>query len=144
MKKEILNIENIVVGCESCTSDEAIVACGNMFVEKGYVEEPYIQGMLNRDHGLSVYIGNSLAIPHGEYEVSKHVKETGIVVRIYPKGIDWHGEQVNIVIGIAAQGDEHMAILSNIAVALCEMDVVEQVIKCNDATFIHNVLTQGA
>ncbi len=143
MKKEVLSIENIVLGCESCISDEAIVSCGNMFVEKGYVEKGYIEGMLNRDHSLSVYIGNTLAIPHGEYEVSKYVKETGLVVRIYPNGIDWHGETVNIVIGIAAHGDDHMAVLSNIAIALCEMETVEKVIHTKDVNFIYELLTQG-
>lgn len=144
MKREVLNIDSIVLNCESCTSDEAIIACGNMFVEKGYVEAGYIEGMLNRDHNISVFIGNSLAIPHGEYEVSKYVKETGLVVRVYPNGIDWHGEEVKIVIGIAAKGDEHMTILSNIAIALCEMEVVEKVVNSNDVNFIHQILTQGA
>lgn len=40
----------------------------------GYIEEPYIQGMLNRDHDLTTYIGNDIAIPHGEYEVKDYVK----------------------------------------------------------------------
>ena len=65
----ILEKSSIVLDCPSCTSDEAIVAVGKLLQEKGYIEEPYIQGMLNRDHDLTTYIGNDLAIPHGEYDV---------------------------------------------------------------------------
>lgn len=48
--------------------------------------------MLNRDHSLTTYIGNDIAIPHGEYEVKDCVKKTGIAVMIYPDGIPWAQE----------------------------------------------------
>lgn len=141
-KNAILDKKNIILNCKASTSDEAIVAMGNLLKDAGYIEEGYIQGMLNRDHSLTTYIGNDLAIPHGEYEVKDCVKKTGIAVMIYPEGIKWADGNVRIVIGIAAKNDDHMTILANIADKLGDMDVVEQVIK-GDVDFIYNVLAKG-
>lgn len=136
----ILEKKNILLNCHARTSDEAIIAIGNVLHQGEYIENGYIQGMLNRDHSLTTYIGNDIAIPHGEYEVRDCVKKTGLAVMIYPEGISWAQANVRIVIGIAAKNDEHMPILANIADKLGTMNTVEQVIK-GDVAFIHNLLT---
>ncbi|WP_300956359.1 PTS sugar transporter subunit IIA [uncultured Dubosiella sp.] len=143
-KPQILKLENIRIGQHVKTSDEAICSIGQLLVEAGYVEAPYIQGMLNRDHNLSVYIGNDIAIPHGEYEVKDYVKKTGLAVDIYPEGITWgEGNTVRIVIGIAATTDEHVTILQNIAEKLGDMDMVEKVVN-GTPEFILSVLAGDA
>jgi PTS system mannitol-specific IIC component len=142
MEKEILSKNAIVTNCVANTSDEAITAIGNVLLENGYIEEPYIEGMLVRDHSVTTYIGNDIAIPHGEYEVKPYVKETGLAVMIYPEGIDWHGAKVRIVIGIAAKDNDHMEILSNIALKLCEMETVNAIVDTQDKEYIYNVLTR--
>lgn len=141
-KNSILKKQSIALHCTSCSSDDAIKAVGKMLLQENYIEEPYIDGMLQRDHSLTTYIGNHIAIPHGEYEVKQYVSNTGLAVMIYPKGIDWHGELVKIVIGIAAKNDDHMEILSNIACKLCELEVVEQIVNSDNVDFIHEVLTK--
>lgn len=142
-KKAILEKKNILLNCQAANSDEAIVAMGNLLKDSGYIEEGYIQGMLNRDHSLTTYIGNDIAIPHGEYEVKDCVKRTGIAVMIYPEGVAWAQGTARIVIGIAAKNDDHMTILANIADKLGDMDVVEEVVKGN-VDFIYNVLAGDA
>lgn len=142
-KKEILEKRNILLNCHAQTSDEAIIAMGKLLKDSGYITEGYIQGMLNRDHSLTTYIGNDIAIPHGEYEVKDCVLKTGIAVMIYPKGIDWAGGRARIVIGIAAKNDDHMAILANIADKLGEMETVEKVVA-GDVDTIYNILVKGA
>lgn len=137
----ILSRSNIKVNCKAKDSDEAIVAVGELLKASGYIEEAYIQGMLNRDHSLTTYIGNDLAIPHGEYEVKEAVLKTGLAVMIYPDGIKWANGNVRIVIGIAAKNDDHMMILANIASKLCEMETVEEIVKSQDIDFIYEVLT---
>ena len=141
-EKTTLKKDSIRLHCASCTSDEAIVAIGKVLLGDGYIDEEYIEGMLARDHSLTTFIGNMIAIPHGEYEVKQYVKETGLAVMIYPEGIDWHGEMVKIVIGIAAKNDDHMEILANIACKLCEMEVVEKIVNSEDVNFIYDVLTK--
>ena len=139
-KNEILSQENIRLNQHAASSDEAIVSVGKQLMKAGYIDEPYINGMLNRDHGLTTYIGNDIAIPHGEYEVKDYVKRTGLAVDVYPDGISWGGGNVRIVIGIAATTDEHVRILQNIAEKLSDMAMVEKVVN-GDPKFIYELLT---
>lgn len=139
-KNQILDKKNIRLNCKAANSDEAIVSAGRLLLEGGYITEGYIQGMLTRDHGLTTYIGNDIAIPHGEYEVKDCVKKTGLAIQIYPEGIPWANGRVRIVIGIAATTDEHVGILQNIAERLGDMAVVEQVVS-GDVDFIYKVMT---
>ncbi|MDR1231670.1 MAG: PTS sugar transporter subunit IIA [Spirochaetaceae bacterium] len=114
MANEMLKLENIIIGLPKETSDAAILRCGKMLVDGGYAGKEYVDGMLARDHSFSCGIGNLIAIPHGEKEYKKYVKRTGLVILVYPDAIDWHGVPVNLVIGIAAQGEEHLDILGNV------------------------------
>lgn len=142
-KPQILEVSNIRTNCKAATSDEAILSVGKMLLDAGYVSEGYIQGMLNRDHSLTTYIGNDIAIPHGEYEVKDCVKQTGLAIQVYPEGIPWAQGTARIVIGIAATTDEHVGILQNIAERLGDMDVVEQVVA-GDPKLIHQIMTGAA
>ena len=110
----LLEEKNIVLGCAPVTPEEAIRACGRLMVDSGYVDEAYIQGMLDREASFSVAIGSHVAIPHGTNDVKPLIKRTGVVVMTYPDGIDWNGDRVKLVVGIAAKGDEHLEILGRI------------------------------
>lgn len=128
MTKEILSKNNIRINCESVSSDEAIIAVGKLLQDSGYINEKYIDGMLERDHSLTTYIGNDVAIPHGEFESKEHVLHTGISIMIYPDGIPWGDGNVRIVVGIASQNDDHMEILAEIAIKLSDMKEVEKIV----------------
>lgn len=138
-KIAILVKKNIIVDCHAKDRNEAILAIGKLLRDSGYIKEGYIQGMLHREYNLTTYIGNDIAIPHGDYKVKDCVIKTGIAVMIYPEGISWSQDIVRIVIGIAAKNDEHLKIPVNIADKLCEMDIVEKVVMGN-VDFIYDVL----
>ncbi len=139
----LLKKENIYVHCASVTRHQAILDTGQILIDDGYVKPGYLQGMLNRDESLSVYIGNMLAIPHGEHEVKDEILHSGLVVRIYPDGIDWGGNLVKIVIGIAALGEQHMTILANCAYAFEDIANVERVVQRQDRDWIYRMLVEG-
>ena len=67
---------------------------------------------------MTTFMGMGVAIPHGVNEAKKEVKESGIVILQFPEGVDFDGEKAHLVIGIAGVGNEHLEILSNIAVVL--------------------------
>ena len=110
----LLEKKNIILGCASVTPEEAIRKCGELMVQSGYVEDAYIQGMLDREKSFSVAIGNHVAIPHGTNDVKPLIKRTGVIVMTYPDGIDWNGDKVKLVVGIAAKGEEHLEVLGRI------------------------------
>lgn len=115
---KVLCKENIFLGLESVTKEEAIVMAGQRLVENGYVNENYIDAMLEREKIMTTFMGMGVAIPHGVNEAKKEVKSSGIVILQFPEGVDFDGEKAYLIIGIAGVGNDHLEILSNIAVAL--------------------------
>ena len=95
---------------------DAIRQAGELLVQGGCVEPPYVNGMLAREQTMSTYLGNGVAIPHGQHEDLALVRRTGISVLQLPAGVEWEpGELAYLVIGIAATSDEHIGVLANLA-----------------------------
>ena len=116
LKEGVLLKENVKVGLKSVTKEEAIKAAGELLFKSGYVDKPYIEGMLARERDISTYIGKGIAIPHGENAVKEHVKKTGIVVMQYPDGVEFSdGNVAHLIVGIAGKGDDHLVIIQNLA-----------------------------
>jgi mannitol/fructose-specific phosphotransferase system IIA component len=137
---EMLKKENIVLNQSPESVEDVIRRCGKMLVASGYANERYIEGMLKRDASFSCCIGNHIALPHGEEAYKSEIRSTGIVVVTYPKGIDWHGQTVYLVVGIAAKGDEHLDIMGNIVDNLETGDDVVNFVKSADADKAYKML----
>lgn len=138
---EILNQDNILTNLPVEPYKEVIVRCGEMLLDSGYVKEPYIKGMLERDASFSTAIGNLIAIPHGTKEYQQYINNTGLVVLTYPEGIPWGDETVKLVIGIAANGDEHLSILERIVTHLEDESAVNALVDKGDKQAIYMLLT---
>nr|WP_302595434.1 PTS mannitol transporter subunit IICBA [uncultured Cellulosilyticum sp.] len=139
---QTLTKNNIVLGLESVSKEEAIRAAGNLLVKEKYVKADYVQAMIERERIVSTYMGMGVAIPHGVGEAKKEVIASGITVLQYPNGIDFEGETAYLVIGIAGVGDEHLQILSNIAMALDDSQLVEKLRTTQDVNDILEAFTR--
>lgn len=128
--KKILSEENIFLNLESVSKEDAIKMAGQKLVENGYVNESYIDAMIEREKIMTTYLGMGFAIPHGVNDAKKEIKNTGIVILQYPNGIEFEDGIAYIIIGIAGIGDEHLDILSKISILiddeLCERLKTEQ------------------
>jgi mannitol/fructose-specific phosphotransferase system IIA component len=143
-KNEVLRKENIKLNNKSVDKYEAIRMCGRLLVEGGYVEEGYIEAMIERENDLTTYIGNGVAIPHGVGKAKKNIKKSGIVVFQFPDGVDFEDEKAYIIIGIAGVGDEHIEILSNIATIIGEDENIINKLKCsNDIEYLYRIFTEN-
>ena len=140
---EILTKGNIITGLAPEQHEDIIRRCGTMLVDSGYVNEPYIEGMIARDRSFSTAIGNLIAIPHGEIAYKQEILHTGLVVLTYPDGVQWGDQIVKLVIGIAAKGNEHLQILEQIAEAFEEESDVEAVVKNADTEALYHLLVPG-
>lgn len=116
--KKVLCEENIFLGLKSVSKEESIIMAGKKLFENGYVNENYIEAMLEREKLMTTFMGMGVAIPHGVNEAKKEIKASGIVILQFPEGVDFDGENAYIIIGIAGVGNEHLEILSNIAISL--------------------------
>ena len=141
----VLLKENVKVGLSTVSREDAVMAAGKMLVASGYVDEGYVQGMLNREQDLSTYIGKGIAIPHGENAVKDTIKKTGIVVCQYPEGVKFGDETAHLVIGIAGVGNDHLAILANIATMVGDYtdEQLEELFKTKSAEQLYEVFTKA-
>ena len=136
-----LTLDNIMIGLESVSKEEAIKQAGDILFKGGYVNEDYVEAMLQRDRELSTFIGNGTAIPHGVNEAKKEIKHTGISILQYPDGIDYDGNTVYLVVGIAGLGNEHLKILSNLAEIIEDEEKVEQLRTTKDINDLYKQFT---
>lgn len=117
------------------TKEDAIRAAGKLLVDNNCVESGYIDSMLERNKEISTYIGNFIAIPHGTSEGKKYIKKTGISLIQIPKGVEFSEDKndsklVTVVFGIAGLNNEHLDVLSQIALFCTK---IENVAKLADA-----------
>lgn len=139
-KKALLLRENICVNCEAKSQEEVIRTVGQMLVDSGYVDQPYVDAMLEREKTVSTFMGNGLALPHGVEEAKKAIKASGIAVATFPEGIDWGGNTAKVVVGIAGVGEEHLQILAVIAEKMLDEAAAEQIAQ-GDADIIYQILS---
>lgn len=144
---DLLTVDQIAVQATALTKEEAIKQAGQLLVDNGVVAPTYVEGMLLREQTMSTYIGNGVAIPHGTYDHLGDIKRTGISVLQLPKGVVWEeedGEQevAYLVIGIAANSDEHIGILSNLAEVMEDEETVEMLANTEDPLVILEMLNK--
>ncbi len=136
----ILEKKNIILNCSSVTPEEAIRACGRLLLESGCIDEGYIQAMLERDRSNSVAVGSHTAIPHSDHEARRFVKKTGLAVLTYPDGINWNGEEVRLVIGIASRDEDHLEILKRVAAIAVDEETVDKLVDRADGNILYACL----
>ena len=58
----------------------------------------------------------------------------------YPEGIDWNGDKVKLVVGIAAKGEEHLEVLGRIvAIASTDEDTDKLVASADTEKLFKNL-----
>lgn len=139
----ILNEANILLNQQFDNKTDAIKATGQILVDKGYVEASYIDAMLQREELSSTYMGNFVAIPHGTEDAKSAVLNSGLSVIQVPGGVDFGGGNiVKFLIGISGKGDEHLEILSKIAIVLSEEENVEKLVQAQSKEEIIALLSE--
>ncbi|MFS0639181.1 PTS mannitol transporter subunit IICBA [Mesobacillus foraminis] len=137
---DLLRPENVFLNKEFANKDEAIRFAGRALVDAGYVEESYIEAMIERDNMTSTYMGNDVAIPHGTEEAKKAVIKSGFTVLQVPNGVDFDGQKVRLIFGIAGKDGTHLEILSGIAVTCSEMENIEKMAGAKTAQEIIDII----
>jgi PTS system mannitol-specific IIA component len=113
---EIVTKDLIIASGAATTKDEAIQEAGNLLLAADAVTPAYVDAMQERERSISTYMGSYLAIPHGTNESKETIKHSAVSLVRYVNPIDWDGNEVRIVVGIAGVNNEHLSILSKIAI----------------------------
>ncbi|GIO07580.1 mannitol-specific phosphotransferase enzyme IIA component [Brevibacillus reuszeri] len=132
--KNILTAEKIMLNAKVASKEEAIRLAGNLLVQAGHVTTVYVEKMQEREQLATTYIGSGVAIPHGTNESKQEIQSTGISIVQVPEGVDFgEGNTAYLLVGIAAVGDEHLEVLSNIAIICSEEENVKRVVQATTA-----------
>ncbi len=144
-QKSVLIKESILTNKVFLDNKEATIAAGNLLLENGYIEKEYIDSMLEKleTQSFATYIGNGVAIPHGMSEGSKYVNNTGISVIQVPEGVNWNEEKAYIVVGIAANSDDHMNVLASLADAIEDLEDAKKLWSETSVEKIYELLSEN-
>ena len=125
----MLSVDKIKIHAKVADKYEAITLVGQMLVDAGHVPAEYIEKMIEREHLLSTDLGGGLAMPHGTNEAKALIQSTGIAILTIPEGVDFGGEEpARLIIGLAAIGDDHMEILTNVAMLVSDEDELNSIL----------------
>lgn len=140
--KSVAAVEAITLGEQGRTMKEAIDRVSGMLLDLGAVEEGYGASMLAREEVISTYLGNGIALPHCTYEDKGLIKHTALVLAQYPAGVPWGDEDdiAYLVFGLAAVGEEHLAVMSHLAEVLDDEDLCEQLAVATDENYVRETL----
>jgi PTS system mannitol-specific IIA component len=133
----VLDARAIRLDARAADRDDAIQQCGDTLVSVGAVDPTYVEAMLERERSISTYVGEGVAIPHATAAGKSAVTRDALAVLRFPAGVDWGGERVSVCVAIAAVGDGHVELLSELAQILLEPDRAR---RLREATAAEDVL----
>ena len=144
-QNEVLIKESIFTDQAFSSKEDATIMAGEILLENGYIKKEYIDSMLEKleTQSFATYIGNGVAIPHGMAEGSKYVNHTGISVIQVPEGVLWNEEIAYVIVGIAANSNDHMGVLSALADAIEEEDDAKKLWKETSTENIFDLLSMS-
>ncbi|WP_312154987.1 HPr family phosphocarrier protein [Lelliottia nimipressuralis] len=106
------------------SKSEALRAVSAALELAGLARSDYLAGLEAREQQISTFLGNGIAIPHGTPQSRDAVLKTGVSVLVCPQGVDWgEGQTARLIVGIAAQDNEHLDILRQLTHALGDDNV---------------------
>jgi len=137
----LLELRGIQLDAAAGGAEEAIRVAGQKLVDIGSVDPSYVDAMIEREQSVSTVMGEGVAIPHGTNESKGAVKRNALSFIRFPDGVDWNGKPVTIAIGIAAQGNDHVGILSKLAMILVGPVYAAQMRNATDPQQVLDLLT---
>lgn len=136
----VLTKDLVVVSGSARTREDAIREAGGLLVASGAVTPEYVDAMAERERTVSTFMGNGLAIPHGTNESKDTIVRSAVSLIRYDEPLDWGGNPVRVVVGIAGKNDEHLEILGKIAVVFSDEDEARRVLDATSVDELYDVL----
>lgn len=145
MPSALICAERIRLHQPATDKDSAIRAAGQLLADSGCIDPAYIDSLLRRETVANTFLGHGVAIPHGMGEDRHLIRQTGIAVLQFPEGLEWHpGQTTHLVFAIAAQSDEHIALLRRLTRLLNDEVRLHQLFTTQNAEDIVTALSSDA
>lgn len=132
----------VCLGSQVRSKDEAIRLAGQMLVAAGYIGAPYVDSLFKREAVSNTLLGSGVAIPHGMVEDRHYIQKTGIAVVQVPQGVVWKdGSRAHLIVAIAAQSDEHIAVLRRLTRLMQQEGAIDALVRTQSVDEIIAALT---
>ena len=138
---ELLAEASINLDASATSRDDAIRQAGAGLMAVGAVESPYVDAMIDRENSVSTFMGEGVAIPHGTLAAKDSVKSDALSMVRFADGVDWDGNDVRLAFGIAAKGNGHIALLSQLATILMDPEKAEALRNATTTARVYELLT---
>ncbi|MCM5558916.1 phosphoenolpyruvate--protein phosphotransferase [Pleomorphomonas sp. JP5] len=128
------------------TNKEAAIreAC-TLLADGGYIDPAYADSMMRREDVAETYLGHGVAIPHGMNADRGLIKHNGLAILQIPGGLTWNdGQTVKLVVAIAAQSDDHIAVLRRLTRLFQDEAALEALFEVDDPMAIIAALDETA
>ncbi|MGO1609221.1 MAG: PTS mannitol transporter subunit IICBA [Agrococcus casei] len=139
---DVLTPDRVTTAPAARNRDDAIREAAGRLVAAGAVTGAYEQAMFDREAEVSTFMGNGLAIPHGTNAAKETVLGSALTVARYPEPIDWDGNEVRFVIGIAGKDGGHLEILAKIATIFSDEAQVERLLAAEGDAELYAMLSE--
>ena len=143
MSRDVLSLGQVRIHSGSATREEAMKEAADILEAVGAVTSAYFDAMQQREETVSTYMGNELAIPHGTNEAKDSVKRSTMSFVRYPEGIDWNGNPVKFVVGIAGANNTHLEILQKVAITFSNLEQVDRLEQASTVQQIIDILKEA-
>lgn len=138
----VLIPESVTITPAATNRDDAIREVGAELIRRGAVTEDYIDAMFAREEDVSTYMGNFLAIPHGTNEAKQAVLGSALAILRFSEPIDWNGNPVHFVVGIAGKDGGHLTILAKIAQLFADQTNVDRLLAAGTSEELYQLLSE--
>jgi len=139
----ILSKQKVKLNAKAQDKFEAIRMAGQLLVDAGHVPAEYVDKMIEREQVSSTYIGGGLAMPHGTNESKPLIRSTGMSVLVFPEGVEFGDDKAYLVIGLAAVGEEHLDILTSVAMLVSEEDDMRRILQASTEEELLAIFEEG-
>lgn len=129
----ILNSERIGLMQSAATAQEAIRIAGEYLIQAGYVEERYVDAMLNnfKTNGPYFAMAPNFAMPHARPEDGVLQSGIALITLKTPVNFNTPNDPVKVIIALASKNDdEHLEYMSKIAMILGKKGIIEELYQC--------------
>ncbi|CAN5330767.1 hypothetical protein BH11ACT2_BH11ACT2_18760 [soil metagenome] len=137
---ELLDESAIRLDAVATSREGAIRQAGALLVDSGAVEPGYVDAMIERDYSVSTYVGEGVAVPHGTLESKQTVAHDALCLLRFAHPVDWNGDEVTIVIGIAARGRGYIGLLSRLAAILLDPENAQALRRATTSAEVYAIL----
>ena len=133
MLKDMLQPENIRLGVDARGWEEAVRLCGNILVERGYVEPRFVEAMVKlvQENGPYIVIAPGLAFPHARPQDGAKVAGLSLIRLLEP--VEFGNEDndpVRLVIALSAtDNSSHIDALAELFEVIAEAENREALLR---------------